>query len=93
MFKIFFVCYFHVFPLLNEVFCSLGADNSCLVTAESSLSRPVTGTPPSSVPSPGPAQSAVPDKEGMPDVLLVSHTLVAERLPTVVAGNGSGRME
>ncbi|XP_060777862.1 PHD finger protein 20-like protein 1 isoform X3 [Neoarius graeffei] len=64
------------------------ADSSCLVKAEPSLSKPVTGTPPSSVSSPGTAQSTVTEKEGMTDMLLVSHTLVAESLPSVVAAAG-----
>ncbi|XP_058250019.1 PHD finger protein 20-like protein 1 isoform X3 [Hemibagrus wyckioides] len=62
------------------------ADNICLVKAEPSLNKPVTGTP--SVPSPGTAQSAVAEKEGTTNMLLVSHTLVAERLPSVVAATG-----
>lgn len=54
--------------------------------AEPTLSKPVTGNPLSSVPSPGTAQSIVPEKEGMSNMMLVSHTLVAESLPSVVAG-------
>lgn len=83
--KMFWFCYLYPCNYL-EVCCFSDADNSCLVKAEPSLSKPVTGTPPSSVPSPGTAQSAVTEKEGMTDVLLVSHTVVAERLPAVVAG-------
>ncbi|XP_060726284.1 PHD finger protein 20-like protein 1 isoform X1 [Tachysurus vachellii] len=60
------------------------ADNSCLVKAEPPLNKPVTGTP---VPSLGTAQSTIAEKEGS-NMLLVSHALVAERLPSVVAATG-----
>lgn len=79
-----FPSFFHVIALVNKTFCFSDADNICLVKAEPSLNKPVTGTPP--VPSPGTTQSAVTEKEGTTNMLLVSHTLVAERLPSVVAG-------
>ncbi|TSK34773.1 PHD finger protein 20-like protein 1 [Bagarius yarrelli] len=64
--------------------CSQKADvdNSCSVKAEPSCSKPATGSL-SSLPSLETVQST--EKEGMTDMLLVSHTLVAEKLPSVVA--------
>ncbi|XP_046703282.1 PHD finger protein 20-like protein 1 isoform X2 [Silurus meridionalis] len=64
------------------------AGNSCMIKAEPSLSKPVTSTPPPFVPAPATAQSVLTEKEGMTAMLLVNHTLVAERLPNVVAATG-----
>lgn len=80
------IIYIHVITLVSEVFCFSDAENSCLVKAEPSLSKSVTGSPPSSAPCLGTPQSTVTEKEGVTDMLLVSHTLVAESLPSVVAG-------
>lgn len=77
------IIYIHVITLAHEVFYFLDADNSFLVKSEPSLSKSVTGTPLSSVPSPGAAQTIITEKEGMTDVLLVGHTLVPESLPSV----------
>lgn len=77
-----FPFFVHVITSVNGVFCFSDADNSCLVKAEPPLNKPVTGTP---GPSLGTAQSTIAEKEGS-NMLLVSHALVAERLPSVVAG-------
>lgn len=82
----FYIIYIHVITSVNKVFCFSDVDNSSLLKTEPSLSKPVTETPPSSDPCQGAAQSTVAEKEGMTDMLLVSHTLVAESLPSVVAG-------